>query len=173
MTSAKEIEIIPVLDEASIQRVESLAREIWPEHYTPIIGKVQIDYMLDQFQSRDSIKKQIRLEGFEYCLLKKPDGSYAGYLAVQSKKEAGELFLSKIYVRSADRGKGFGKKAMEWVEKRAKQLHLKKITLAVNKNNNDSIAAYRKMGFSVDRPILTDIGSGFFMDDYFMQKLIV
>lgn len=172
MTLPHKIKFASVTDQDSIRKIESLAGEIWPEHYIPLIGKAQVDYMLDKFQSRDAVEKQICLEGFEYYLLQKSDGEEAGYLAVQPRKKDGELLLSKIYIRSAERRKGFAKAAVQWVEERAKQLHLKKITLTVNKNNADSIAAYQKMGFSVERPLLTDIGNGFYMDDYLMQKVI-
>ena len=37
---------IEVSTEYQIEIVESLAREIWTEHYIPIIGKEQVDYML-------------------------------------------------------------------------------------------------------------------------------
>ena len=39
------------------QQIESLADTIWREHYIPIVGKPQIDYMLDKFQSLRAIQK--------------------------------------------------------------------------------------------------------------------
>ena len=42
---------LEVLTEHQIEIVESLAREIWTEHYVAIIGIEQVDYMLDRFQS--------------------------------------------------------------------------------------------------------------------------
>jgi len=37
-------------------------------------------------------------------------------------------------------------------------------------NNFDSIAAYRRLGFEVIDRVKTDIGGGFYMDDYLMAK---
>jgi hypothetical protein len=41
-----------------------------------------------------------------------------------------------------------------------------KITLTVNKNNNNSIDAYNEIGFEITGNACMDIGSGYVMDDY-------
>ncbi len=161
--------IIEVKDEGQIGIVQCLASEIWTEHYTPIIGKDQVDYMLDKFQSKDAIRDQIIRQGFMYFLIR--DGEeYIGYIGVQPSGH--ELFLSKIYVRSAHRRKGFGWKAIRFLEALAIRLELNKISLTVNKNNIESITAYEKMGFRNLGPVIQDIGNGFAMDDYKMEKTL-
>jgi diamine N-acetyltransferase len=122
--------VIAVTMGDQIAIVENLAREIWIEHYTPIIGKDQVQYMLGKFQSKDAISIQITAEGVRYFLIEE-EGRYIGYLGVQSKGE--ELFLSKFYIRADERGKGFGKKAVQFLEDIARKLKLKKISL----NNHD------------------------------------
>ena len=42
--------------------------------------------------------------------------------------------------------------------------------LAVNKRNTTAIGSYRKYGFVVRESIVDDIGHGFVMDDYVMEK---
>jgi len=54
-----QIEIVPVTIEKAIDEVAKLAEEIWRDHYTPIIGAAQVDYMLTRFQSADAVKKPI------------------------------------------------------------------------------------------------------------------
>jgi diamine N-acetyltransferase len=54
---------IEVVNENQIDIVASLAKEIWTEHYTPIIGKDQVEYMLGRFQSKKAISSQIKDEG--------------------------------------------------------------------------------------------------------------
>jgi hypothetical protein len=44
-----------------------------------------------------------------------------------------------------------------------------KICLTVNKRNAGAVAAYHKMGFETVDSVNTDIGGGFFMDDYVME----
>ena len=47
-----------------------------------------------------------------------------------------------------------------------------KIWLTVNKYNTAAIKAYKKMGFINIAAITQDIGNGFIMDDYKMEKII-
>ena len=42
---------------------------------------------------------------------------------------------------------------------------LEKIWLTCNRHNTGALGAYRALGFSVTRRQVTDIGSGFVMDD--------
>src|SRR5512143_275238 len=92
-----KIMFLEVSTDNQIEIVASLAREIWTEHYIPIIGKEQVDYMLDRFQSKHAISEQIRT-GVLYFLMEE-DNEFIGYIAVQPKGV--ELFLSKIYVKSS------------------------------------------------------------------------
>jgi RimJ/RimL family protein N-acetyltransferase len=154
--------------EAQIQMVETLAYEIWNEHFTPIIGKAQVDYMLEKFQSIKPISEQIE-QGYQYYLLKTDEGFF-GYTGVQSKDS--EMFLSKLYIKSSQRGKGYGRRVIAFIESMAREKGLDKITLTVNKNNLDAIKAYEKFGFENLGPVVQDIGGGFVMDDYQMAKKI-
>ena len=160
--------IVEVTSENEIAVVEELARRIWTEHYTPIIGKDQVEYMLDKFQSKAAISIQIKSEGYLYFLIE--EGKYIGYIGVQSKGR--ELFLSKIYIEASKRGKGFGKKAIQFLENLARRLSLEKISITVNKNNVKTIKAYGKMGFKNLGPVVHDIGNGFIMDDFKMEKIV-
>jgi diamine N-acetyltransferase len=42
--------------------------------------------------------------------------------------------------------------------------------LTVNKGNEGSIAIYRKSGFSVRESVVFNIGNGYVMDDFIMEK---
>lgn len=151
-----------------IEIVEALAREIWTEHYIPIIGKEQVDYMLDRFQSKQAISDQIGA-GVLYFLMKEYN-EFIGYIAVQPKGV--ELFLSKIYVKSSRRAKGYGKKAVQFAERLASERGLRKIVLTVNKSNVIAIKAYEKFGFRNVGSLIQDIGNGFVMDDFKMEKTV-
>ncbi len=157
-----------VTDISQIEAVEKLAREIWTEHYTPIIGKHQVSYMLDKFQSADAISSQIK-KGMEYFLIVEEEIP-VGYMGLEFKQN--ELFLSKIYVLSSMRGKGIGRKAVAFAAEIAKKRNLSRITLTVNKGNISSIKAYEKIGFVNNGSIVSDIGHGFVMDDFRMEKLV-
>lgn len=154
------IEFLKVTDDELIRKVASLAKEIWQEHFSGIISSAQIEYMLENFQSFNAIKKQIQNENYEYHLIN--DGSNIGYFAVVIKKS--EVFLSKIYVLKGSRGKGYSKKVLEFI----KQIR-KPIILTVNKNNTDTIEIYKKLNFKIFDEVNNDIGNGFFMNDYVMR----
>jgi diamine N-acetyltransferase len=160
------ISFSPVADTASVERVAALAAETWREHYTPMIGAGQVDYMLRQFQSAAAITGQINA-GYRYFLIKEANEAIGYFSAVPRD---GELFLSKIYLLAAFRGKGFGRKAMTFLECLARVERLSHIRLTVNKNNHNSIAAYKKFGFEVHDSVVADIGGGYVMDDYIMAK---
>ena len=127
-----------------IETLVSLAREIWTEHYTPIIGAAQVEYMLEHMHSAGVISRQIASENYYYYLLE-PENEAAGYFAVQLRD--GELFLSKLYVHSSQRGKGLGRQTLDFIQQLARDFERETITLTVNKYNSNSIAAYYKFGF--------------------------
>jgi ribosomal protein S18 acetylase RimI-like enzyme len=157
-----------VSTEAQIETVARLASEIWNQHFVPIIGQAQVDYMVEKFQSKRAISEQIE-GGYSYYLLK-GDDDYVGYTGMCFKED--ELFLSKLYIRASGRGKGYGRKAVEFIEELAREKGLSRIRLTVNKNNTDTINAYEKLGFKNLGSLVQDIGGGFVMDDYEMEKVL-
>lgn len=154
----------------AIGQVVSLADEIWREHYTYIIGKDQVDYMLAKFQSPKAVSNQIE-EGYLYFLLEE-ESKTIGYFAVQPREKESELFLSKFYIKNSSRGRGHGREAVDFMEELAKSNSLGRISLTVNKNNAFAIARYEKMGFKKTASPVTDIGGGFVMDDYRMERAL-
>jgi GNAT superfamily N-acetyltransferase len=151
-----------------LHQIEEMAHTIWHEHYTPIIGVEQVVYMLDKFQSIASMSAQIK-SGYEYFQIKQKDIP-VGYLSFIKRDE--ELFLSKIYILKELRGHGIGKRAFEFIETQAKEIHCKKISLTVNRNNLNAIKAYENTGFQNKGAMVQDIGHGYVMDDYIMEKFL-
>ena len=162
------IEIKPAISQSDFEIISQLAFIIWEEHYTKIIGSAQVTYMLNKYQTVSSIESQV-VEGYQYYLVYS-NKTPVGYLSFIKKEDA--FFLSKIYVLSVERGKGIGKFMMEFLDKKAADLNLQSISLTVNKKNTKSIDAYKKMGFAKIESIITDIGNGFVMDDFVMNKKI-
>lgn len=154
--------------EEDIKEVAKLACEIWNEYFLSIISKEQIDYMLDNIQSEKPISQQIK-DGYEYYLLKDNEENL-GYCAIQKREDS--LFLSKLYVLKEKRGKGFGHQAFDFVEQKAKEMRLSKIVLTCNKYNLQSLMTYSKWGFETVDSVIADIGGGYVMDDYILEKTI-
>lgn len=152
---------------AGIAAVADLARAIWPPHYAPIIGAPQVNYMLAKFQSPEAIARQMAGEGYEYYL-----APHAGYLALVPDPARNRVLLSKIYVVAARRGSGLGREMAAFAERRGAELGCGTIWLTVNRNNLDAIAFYERIGFRKTGKLVTDIGGGYVMDDWRMEKTI-
>ena len=148
--------------------IEELAINIWNEHYIPIIGKQQVDYMLDKFQSASAMEDQVA-NGAMYYLLEH-NSQMVGYFSFSIIEDF--LFLSKLYVLSSSRGNGIGREALSFMQQQTKDSGLKKIQLTVNKYNTNSIKAYEKMGFNRIDEVVQDIGNGYVMDDFVLEKVI-
>lgn len=161
--------IIPALTKANFESIATLANVIWTEHYTPIIGEQQVAYMLDKFQSAIAIRDQVE-KGVMYYLILHQD-IYVGYFSFN--KNVNFLFLSKLYVLKSARGNGLGKAALSFIEAKARELESKRIRLTVNKFNTNAIKAYEKMGFINVEAIVQDIGNGYVMDDYVLEKVLI
>lgn len=151
------------VEQADVPVLAALADEIWHQHFTPIIGAKQVDYMLDWFQDEEAMTRQLQ-EGMIYHMAY-AGGEPIGYCGC--KLEEDRLFLSKLYVKKAFRGRGIGRMLFNracsfGAGKRA-------VYLTVNKHNDDTIAIYKKMGFLVIDSVVSDIGNGFVMDDYIME----
>ena len=148
-----------------IDALSQLAAEIWNQHYVPIIGQAQVDYMLEKFQSPEAIRGQIE-EGHEYYLLWN-DAEPVAYMSVVPGPD--HLMLSKLYVKADCRCGGLGSRLLELARERARALQVERILLRVNRHNAEAIDWYLARGFRVDREDRQSIGGGFDMDDYILE----
>ncbi|GAA4774809.1 MULTISPECIES: GNAT family N-acetyltransferase [Flavobacterium] len=153
-----------------LKTVQELAYKIWPHTYGQILSKEQLEYMLSNFYSIESLENQF--ENGHVFLFVENDGQYLGFAAYETDcKEKGKTKLHKIYVMPNTQGKGIGKFLLNEVEKRTKNAENKYLFLNVNKYNN-AINFYKKQGFVKIADEIIDIGQGYVMDDYVMEKII-
>ncbi|MFD3257132.1 GNAT family N-acetyltransferase [Paenibacillus lentus] len=164
-----QLSIAKIDTEKDIAILAHLASEIWHEYFVAIISNEQIDYMVEKFQSIRALTDQITNQGYEYYFMN-IEYSPIGYLGI--KEEDGKLFLSKFYLQKEYRGQGYGSRAMELLVDICRNRNLGAIWLTVNRHNASTIAMYEKKGFKTIRTQVADIGNGFVMDDYVMEKEI-
>lgn len=157
----------PVHTPDEINQVAALADLIWNECYTDLIGPEQVRYMVDTIQSAGPIQKQIQNDGYLYYIFIF-EGTQAGYLALQPKE--GKLFLSKVYLKKEHRGKGLSKEIFAFAHAVAAEKGCSAVWLTVNRGNDQAIAAYQKLGYTTVREQVADIGQGYVMDDFVMEK---
>lgn len=161
----KDLRIIPVTNMELVYSVYAVADAIWTQHYTPILGEAQVEYMVEKFLSPEAVTEQIN-SGYEYFLFSY-DYTFAGFAGIHEKD--GQLFLSKLYVDEEFRGKGIGKYMFQKFIEICKMRNLSKIWLTCNRNNTNSLAFYEHLGFLKVREEVTDIGNGFVMDDFILE----
>ena len=149
-----------------IERIADLAAKIWRAHYVPLIGSEQVEYMLSAVQSVAAISASIT-DGCQYFLLS-DDNQDIGYCAFEQRPD--HCFLSKIYVDATCRGRGYGAQTLQFVEDAAVVADQQRLRLTVNKDNGASIAWYQRRGFEIIEEICIDIGQGYVMDDYLLEK---
>jgi len=159
-----------VKSKKDITETARLAHEIWNEHYVSIIGQAQVDFMVQNYQNKHAIATQIA-SGYEYYLILR-NGESIGYIAVVPDPAKSSSQLSKLYIRKSLRGLGLGKEAMDFVAGLCHKSGIGKLWLTVNKYNTESIAWYERLGFAKAGEVVMDIGGGYIMDDFRMEKPI-
>jgi len=159
---------IEPLADADVEPVAALAREIWYAHYPAIIGTAQIDYMLAQRYRPATVRAELTQAGIWWDkLMIGPD--MAGFASYFLASPDGTK-LDKLYVHPRHQRSGYGGLMIARACEVARGQGCGWLMLAVNKNNASAIAAYLKHGFRVTEAVVKDIGGGFVMDDYVMEK---
>ena len=154
-------ERLPLSDERGIREMSEMATEIVREHFDPIIGKAQNDYMIGRFQTPEAIRDQLE-RGYRYYFVLE-EGRRIGFLAFYPREDC--MYLSKFYLYKEERGKGHSRPMCDFVVRKAREEALSAVELNVNRDNS-AVFAYEKLGFRRVRSELNDIGEGWFMDDY-------
>lgn len=147
---------------ADSKALEALAREIWEQHYAPIIGKSQVAYMLEKYQSQSAIENDM-LGGCVYYIALF-DGVPCGYSAAAPDDNG--LFLSRMYVKQGFRRKGIARAMLDMIDAYAKKKKLKRIWLKCNRYDTASLDTYRKLGFIITEQRKRSAAS----DDYTLEK---
>ena len=173
---ATDVRFTRVRSDEEVRRVAALAASIWHEYYVPLIGAAQVEYMVAKFQSAEAMLEQIQ-RGDEYFMIERGpspanDASppqLLGYLDVRADAAARSLFISKLYLTRVLRGGGIGRRALQFVEQLARERGLDTLWLTVNKRN-PAVSVYQKCGFHIAAELCIDIGQGYVMDDYRMER---
>lgn len=152
-----------------IETVQLLANEIWPVAYSKILSPAQLAFMLNKFYSREALQNQILIFKHQFIIATEnsvPVG-FASYSAHDA--ELSVFHLHKLYVANQMQGKNIGKQLLDHLCNEIKNNGATSIQLNVNRYNN-AISFYNKHGFSIIREEDNDIGNGYFMNDYVMEK---
>jgi ribosomal protein S18 acetylase RimI-like enzyme len=151
-----------------ISTIHQLAHAIWPDAYKEILSARQLKYMLEMIYSEKALQKQFK-EGHNFLIVEEDKQAIA--FADYSLLKDYVYKLHKIYVLPNQQGKGIGKLLIEYVIDKVKQNNGTALVLNVNRNNKAK-KMYEHLGFKVISEEDIDIGEGYFMNDYIMERLI-
>lgn len=169
MSEATGGRIVKQVARGDAAAISALAREIWYPHYSAIISRAQIEYMLAQRYDPEVIRGELARGDAWWDKLLVND-LMTGFASCFLTETPGEMKLDKLYVHHDHQRKGYGGMLLDRVLGIARAHGCTTLMLAVNKHNQTAIAAYTKYGFRIAESVVKDIGGGFVMDDYIMVK---
>jgi diamine N-acetyltransferase len=154
-----------------IVTIQHLAEIIWPQAYSDIISQAQLQYMLKLIYSTASLTKQMEKgHQFVFAIENNIAIGFASYSA-KSEEEAAIFRLHKIYVLPHQAVKGIGSFLLSHVCEATVNAAATSLELNVNKYNAAKLF-YEKKGFTIIKEEVIDIGNGYVMDDYVMEKVL-
>ena len=159
----------PVETAQDQERLAELAGSIWHEYWPALIGEAQTDYMVERFQSLPAIRRDMAENAYEYWFVCDGD-RVVGYTGGHVEPKTGRFFISKIYLKAKARGHGYARRVVEFYDALCRERGLHAMYLTVNKGNVLGVRAYKGTGFETVDAVETDIGHGFVMDDYIMER---
>ncbi len=164
--------------------IERIARLTWPDTFGGILSTRQIEYMLDRMYRPEALADQVAQGHVFHLLLDAAQPTRTpyireaatryrpvGYVSHQVDYLPGTTKIHKLYVLPAVQGRGFGKALIDRVEGRARRAGQSTLRLDVN-YQNPAVDFYQRLGFvRLDR-FDTDIGNGYLMEDWRMEKAL-
>ncbi|WPR70396.1 GNAT family N-acetyltransferase [Flavobacterium sp. NG2] len=149
--------------------IEAIARKTWPLAYGQILSEEQMEYMLDSFYSVEKLKENVAQSG-HYFVLAKDDNAVVGFASFEHDYNGEKATkIHKLYLLPETQGKGMGKKIVDYIADSALKAKSQSLLLNVNRFNK-ALFFYQKIGFSIIREEDIDIGQGYLMEDYVMEK---
>ncbi|MBD2756081.1 GNAT family N-acetyltransferase [Spirosoma validum] len=165
---------ITQVTENELPIIQDIAYKTWPSTFGEILSPSQIHYMLEMMYSLDALKSQINDKNHVFLLAKDEDsGENLGYVSYESNYQGESITkIHKIYLLPASQGKGVGRLLIDTVADLATRHGNDRLDLNVNRNNK-AIQFYERMGFSIVGNEDIDIGDGFLMEDFIMEKPLI
>ncbi|RTY95053.1 GNAT family N-acetyltransferase [Flavobacterium sp. GT3R68] len=154
---------------ADIHTIQQIAYQTWPDTYGKILSKVQLVYMLDSFYSEETLRDNM-VNKHHHFLLAIENGVALGFVSYEHNYNQRKVTrIHKIYVLPETQGKGIGKLLLYKIEALAKENNSTTLSLNVNRMNK-ALTFYQKIGFEIVADEDIEIGHGYLMEDFVMEK---
>jgi diamine N-acetyltransferase len=112
----------------------------------------------DEAQRRAIFDRFVRDSTYGKAWLIVCDGKYVGYVVLtvsfSFEYRGYDAFIDELYIAKEYRGRGIGRRAMEFVEVAAAELSVNAIHLEVSHGNDPAIGLYRRVGYSSNQRYL-------------------
>lgn len=167
MNTSAEL-VIRDADLDDIATIGYLAQQIWPVTYGEILSEEQLHYMLDMSYSPESLNDQITKQHHRF-LIAELDEEAVGFASFSPTEDEGVHKLHKIYVHPKTQGLGVGRALLDFVTDQILEEGGNTLRLNVNRLNKAK-QFYEKQGFAVTQEVDIEIGNGFQMNDFVMEK---
>ena len=156
------------LIKSELHIVSDLAHKIWPSTYAQIISKEQMTFMLNWMYSIETLEKSYETNHAFFAVFDADQP--LGFIDLElDNPNPHWMKLQKIYVLPEKQKLGIGLALMDYTVLFAQENNVKHITLQVNRNNK-AVVFYQKLGYYVVDEQDFDIGNGYFMNDFVLQK---
>lgn len=155
---------------ADYPTIERIARQTWPDTFGSILTMEQIQYMLHWMYNQQAINEQVDQKGHVFLMASDDAGEAVGYASYEHQNKLTKIH--KIYLLPQTQGQGIGRLLIEEVIQRALTGGKTALSLNVNRQNQ-AVQFYERLGFTVVATQDIDIGNGFLMQDYVMQKPLI
>jgi ribosomal protein S18 acetylase RimI-like enzyme len=151
--------------------IQQIAQATWPVTFGNILSPTQIAYMLEMMYSTSALVNQTTVKKHVF-LLAEENGAHLGYLSYElNYKGLSKTKIHKIYIHPSAQGKGIGKLLIKKAEDIARENQNAILSLNVNRDNK-AVKFYEGQGFAITGKEDIDIGEGFLMEDYIMDKVL-
>jgi ribosomal protein S18 acetylase RimI-like enzyme len=136
-------------DERELLRMMRLLAEQEP-------GKIQFD----EGAARASLRKFLSLPAFGGVWMLCEGNKAVGYIVLtvgfSFEFHGHDAFIDELYVDAAYRRRGYGRKAVTFIEGKAREMGVNAIHLEVDRGNDSAVELYRRAGYADhDRFLMT------------------
>jgi diamine N-acetyltransferase len=156
-----------------IATIQAIAHETWPIAYGDILSAAQIRYMLTRMYAHETLANQMQdaANGQQFLLIANAM-HVAGFAAYSVNQPAAAIAkLHKLYCLPTSQGLGLGRKLVNAVIANCVIAKQKTLCLNVNKFNRAKIF-YERLGFKMISEEVIDIGEGYVMDDFVLERTL-
>jgi len=149
--------------------IQDIAGKTWPVTYGAILSSEQIQYMFSMMYDLEALKNQAETKNHHFIIAGE-DGNFLGFASYEFDY-LGEpkTKIHKIYILPETQGSGIGKKLLYYIAEKAKATGQEFLSLNVNRFN-EAVHFYNKMGFEKVGEEDINIGNGYLMEDFIMEK---